>query len=167
MGNDFKLELVKIERPNDGVGVNMILGMSHFIKTVEDVHEALVNAVPDIKFGVAFCEASMDKRIRFSSTDKEMETLALTNAKKIKAGHSFVIFLKDVFPINVLRAIKQVPEVCSIYCATANPVDVLVVENTRGRGIVGVIDGSNSGIPETESEKKERYDFLRKIGYKM
>lgn len=157
---------VPITKPDD-MSVNLILGQSHFIKTVEDIHEALVTSVPGIKFGVAFCEASGPKLIRSTSTDKEMEKLALENAKRIQAGHSFIIFLKDVFPVNVLRDIKAVPEVCQIFCATANPVEVIIAESESGRGIMGVIDGQSSGKVETTKDKKERNKFLRKIGYKF
>lgn len=164
--DSLKLSVVQISRPED-MDVNMILGMTHFIKSVEDIHEALVNSVPGIKFGLAFCEASGPKLIRFSSTDLDMEKLAVGNAKKLKAGHSFIIFLKDVFPINVLGAIRQVPEVCKIFCATANPVDVIIGETKTGRGILGVIDGEGTDSVETREDQKERKEFLRKIGYKF
>lgn len=163
----IKLINIKLSRPADDMSVNVIIGMSHFIKTVEDIHEALVNSVPSIKFGVAFCEASGVKLIRFSGTNKEMIDLAVNNAQKIKAGHSFIIFLKDTFPINVLNAIKRVPEVCNVLCATANPVEIIVAETKQGRGIMGIVDGENSGKVETENDIKDRKDFLRKIGYKM
>lgn len=164
---NLKIEVVKIQKPDDDMSVNVILGQSHFIKTVEDIHEALVNSVPGIKFGLAFCEASSKKLIRYSSTDKEMEKLALDNLKRIKAGHSFIIFLKGTFPINVLNRIKQVLEVCGIFCASANPLEVIITETKLGRGIIGVIDGENSGKVETAEDQKDRKDFLRQIGYKM
>jgi uncharacterized protein len=161
------ISIVQIDRPKDDLSVNVVLGQSHFMKTVEDVHEALVNSVPNIKFGLAFCEASGDKKIRYSSTDKEMEKLALVNAKKINAGHSFIIFLKDVFPINVLNSIKLVPEVCCIYCATANPLQVLIMNTEQGRGIIGVVDGESRQEVETKKDIEKRVNFLRKIGYKQ
>jgi len=161
-----KINNVKIEKPDDDFTVNIIIGQTHFIKSVEDIHEALVNSVPNIKFGLAFCEASGPKLIRYSSTDKDMEKLALNNAKKLKCGHTFIIFLKDTFPINVLNSIKQVPEVCRIFCATANPLEVIVAESSRGRGIIGVIDGEATSKIEKEKDIKERKKLLRKIGYK-
>ncbi len=162
-----KFSTIKLDRPIDDMSVNIILGMTHFIKSVEDIHEALVTSVPGIKFGLAFCEASGPKLIRYSSTDEEMEKLAIKNAKKIKAGHSFIVCLKDTFPINVLDEIKNVPEVCRIFCATANPVEVIIAETKQGRGIVGVVDGESSGRVENEKDKEERRGFLRKIGYKL
>ncbi|RLF60783.1 MAG: hypothetical protein DRN37_02145 [Thermoplasmata archaeon] len=157
---------IEIEKPPE---VNFILGQSHFIKTVEDVYEAMVN-VPNARFGVAFCEASAKCFIRYDGNDEEMIKLAVTNAEKLSCGHSFIIFMKGCYPINVLNAIKNVPEVCSIFCATANPVKVLVYETQNGdgvgRGIVGVVDGFKSKGVETEDDKKERREFLRNIGYK-
>jgi uncharacterized protein len=158
------LEIVTVENPQM---LNFILGHSHFIKTVEDIHEALVTSVPGIKFGVAFCEASQDRLVRWSGTDDELIELAQQNAFKIGSGHSFIIFLKDVFPINVLNTIKAVPEVCRIFCATANPVEVLVAKTAQGRGIVGIIDGNSPLGIETESDIEKRKSFLRKIGYKL
>ena len=156
---------VKIEKPEQ---INFILGQSHFIKTVEDVHEALVNAVPGIKFGVAFCEASGKCLIRWSGTDETMNDLARRNAQAIGAGHSFIIFLGDGFyPVNVLNAVKTVPEVCRIFCATANPVEVLVAETDLGRGILGVVDGSSPLGIETDEDIAWRKGFLRMIGYKL
>jgi adenosine/AMP kinase len=156
---------VKIEKPEQ---INFILGQSHFIKTVEDVHEALVNAVPGIKFGVAFCEASGKCLIRWSGTDETMNDLARRNAQAIGAGHSFIIFLGDGFyPVNVLNAVKTVPEVCQIFCATANPVEVLVAETDLGRGILGVVDGSSPLGIETDEDIAWRKGFLRMIGYKL
>ena len=156
---------VKIEKPED---TNFILGQSHFIKTVEDTHEALVNTVPGIKFGVAFCEASGKCLVRWSGTDDAMIDLARRNAKAIGAGHSFIIFLGNGFyPVNVLNAVKNVPEVCRIFCATANPVEVLVAVTDLGRGILGVVDGSSPLGIETEEDIAWRKGFLRMIGYKL
>jgi adenosine/AMP kinase len=156
---------VKIEKPDE---INFILGQSHFIKTVEDVHEALVNTVPGIKFGVAFCEASGKCLIRWSGTDETMNDLARKNAQAIGAGHSFIIFLGDGFyPVNVLNAVKAVPEVCRIFCASANPVEVLVAETDLGRGILGVVDGASPLGIETEDDIAWRKGFLRMIGYKL
>ncbi len=160
----MELEIVKIENPGE---LNFILGHSHFIKTVEDIHEALVNTVPNIKFGLAFCEASQKCLVRWSGTDDELVELARKNAMNLSAGHSFIIFLKDAFPINVLNTVKQVPEVCRIFCATANPVEVVVAGTDLGRGILGVIDGLATVGIETDEDIKERKDFLRMIGYKL
>jgi adenosine/AMP kinase len=156
---------VPIEKPEE---VNFILGQSHFIKTVEDLHEALVSAAPGIKFGLAFCEASGKCLVRWSGSDAEMIALAQKNALAIGAGHSFIIFLgKGYFPINVLNAVKGVPEVCRVYCATANPTLVLVAETEQGRGILGVIDGSSPAGVEGDEDIAWRKSFLRKIGYKV
>ena len=156
---------VKIEKPEP---INFILGQSHFIKTVEDVHEALVNTVPGIKFGVAFCEASGKCLIRWSGTDEAMLELARKNAQAIGAGHSFIIFLGEGFyPVNVLNAVKAVPEVCRIFCATSNPVEVLVAETGLGRAILGVVDGASPLGIEAEEDIAWRKDFLRMIGYKF
>ncbi|HSG28034.1 MAG TPA: adenosine-specific kinase [Candidatus Krumholzibacterium sp.] len=160
----MELVTVKIEKPED---INMIIGMSHFIKTVEDIHEAAVNAVPGIKFGVAFCEASGECLVRLSGTDPEMVELARKNAEAVGAGHTFFIFLKNAFPVNILNAVKSVPEVCSIFCATANQVDVIVADNGSGRGILGVIDGSKPRGIEDENGRKWRHELLRNIGYKL
>ncbi len=160
----MELKTVTIEKPAE---VNFILGQSHFIKTVEDLHEALVTAVPRIKFGLAFCESSGPALVRWSGTDPEMIELAKKNALALSAGHSFIVFLKDCFPVNVLNVIRNVPEVCNIYCATANPVEVIIAETEQGRGIVGVIDGIKSKGVEGEKEIRERKEFLRKIGYKL
>lgn len=155
---------VSITKPEE---INFILGQSHFIKTVEDIHEALVSAVPGIKFGLAFCEASGKCLIRWSGTDDEMIVLAQKNAESIAAGHSFILFLgAGFFPINILNQIKQIPEVCRIFCATANPVDVIITETAQGRGILGVVDGSSPQGMESEQDIKWRKDFLRTIGYK-
>ena len=155
---------VKIEKP---ITINFILGQTHFIKSVEDIHETLVSAVPGIKFGLAFCEASGKCLVRWSGTDPEMIGLAQKNAMSISAGHSFILFLGDDFyPINVLNAIKMVPEVCHIFCATANPTEVIVAETDQGRGIVGVIDGQQPLGIEDEEDITWRKNFLRQIGYK-
>ncbi len=161
MGID--IESVEVEKEE---GMNVILGQSHFIKTVEDIYETLVTSVPGIKFGLAFCEASGDKLIRYDGTDEDLTDLAVENAEKINAGHSFIIVLEDSYPINVLNDIKNVEEVCRIYCATANPLDVLVAESEKGRGIIGVIDGSPTEGVEGDEGKEWRKDLLRDIGYK-
>lgn len=160
----METEIVEIEKPPE---VNLILGQSHFIKTVEDIYEALVTTVPGIEFGLAFCESSGDRLIRIDGTSKEMIDLAMKNAKRIGAGHSFIIFLKNAFPINVLNAVKNVPEVCRIFAATANPLQVIIAETEKGRGILGVIDGSTPIEVESLEKMKERKDFLRRIGYKQ
>jgi adenosine/AMP kinase len=160
----MELQMVPIEKPE---GVNFILGQSHFIKTVEDIHEALVGAVPGIEFGVAFCEASGPSLIRYSGTSEEMVELAKKNAQKLSAGHTFIIFLGNAFPINVLNTIKMVPEVCRIFCATANPLQVILVESELGRGILGVIDGEKSKGIEGEEDIAGRFALLRKFGYKL
>jgi hypothetical protein len=147
--------------------MNFILGQSHFIKTVEDIHEALVGTVPGIKFGIAFCESSGPRLIRWSGTDEHCIALAKKNAQAVGAGHSFIVFLANVFPINVLNAVKNVQEVCRIYCATANPVEVLVAETEQGRGIIGVVDGGSPLGVESEKEIEERKSLLRKFGYKL
>lgn len=160
----MEIQVVKIEKPSD---INFILGQSHFIKTVEDIHEALVNSVPGIKFGVAFCEASGARLVRWSGTDEAMIELAQKNALAIGAGHSFIIFLgPGYYPINVLKAVQAVPEVCRIFCATANPTEVLVAITEQGRGILGVVDGSSPLGIEGKADIAWRKDFLRKIGYK-
>ncbi len=160
----MNLITVKVEKPEE---VNFILGQSHFIKTVEDVHEVLVTAVPGIKFGLAFCEASGKCLIRWSGTDEAMIDLARENAQAIGAGHSFIIFLADgYYPINVLNAVKDVAEVCSIFCATANPTEVLIAETELGRAILGVVDGASPKGIEGEEDIAWRKGFLRMIGYK-
>ncbi len=158
-----KLTLVPIENPDE---LNLILGQSHFIKTVEDLHEALVTAMPGIQFGLAFCEASGPCLIRHSGTNEALEQLAVRNAEAIGAGHSFLVFLKDAFPINVMGAVKRVPEICHIFCATANPVQVVIAESEQGRGILGVIDGVAPKGIEDDQGIQQRKDFLRRIGYK-
>lgn len=161
----MELVSVSIEKPE---AVNLILGQSHFIKTVEDLHEALVGAVPGIKFGLAFCEASGPALVRASGTDDELVELARKNALALSAGHSFIVFLGDGFyPVNVLNAIKMVPEVCRVFCATANPVQVVLAETDQGRGILGVVDGFKSLGIETEEDVAQRRDLLRMIGYKL
>jgi len=159
----MELKSVQIQNPD---ALNLILGQSHFIKTIEDVHEALINTVPGIQFGVAFCEASGHTLVRHSGTNEELEQLAIQNALAIGAGHSFIVFLKDAFPINVMHAIKRVPEVCNIFCATANPVQVIVAESEQGRGILGVIDGAAPSGIEDEAGISWRKDLLRTFGYK-
>ena len=161
----MEIQTVRIEKPEP---INFILGQSHFIKTVEDLHEALVNAVPGIKFGVAFCEASGKCLVRWSGTDDAMIELAKTNALAVGAGHSFIIFLGEgFFPINVLNAVKSVPEVARVFCATANPTEVLVAQTEQGRGILGVVDGSAPQGVEADEDIAWRKTFLRKIGYKI
>jgi hypothetical protein len=162
---ETKFIVVAIEKPE---AVNLILGQTHFIKSVEDIHEALVTTVPGIKFGLAFCEASGKCLVRWSGTDPAMTELARKNAVAIGAGHSFIIFLAEGFyPVNVLNAVKLVPEVCRVFCATANPTQVLVAETDLGRGIVGVVDGSSPKGVEGEADIAWRKNFLRKIGYKL
>lgn len=161
----MELEVVKIEKPE---ALNLILGQSHFIKTVEDLHEALVCTVPGIKFGLAFCESSGPALVRASGTDDELIELAKANALALGAGHSFIIFLGEGFyPINVLNTVKMAPEVCRIFCATANPVQVIIAETEQGRGIIGVVDGVHTKGVETDDDVAERKRFLRMIGYKM
>jgi adenosine/AMP kinase len=160
----MELKTVKIEKPEE---INFIFGQSHFIKTVEDLHEALVSAVPGIEFGLAFCEASGPALIRTSGTSESMMELATTNAQKVGAGHAFFIFLANAFPINVLNAVKNTPEVCRIFCATANPVEVILAETEQGRGVLGVVDGVSPKGVETEDDVVARKAFLRNIGYKL
>jgi uncharacterized protein len=161
----MEIKIVTIEKPEP---INFILGQSHFIKTVEDIHETLVNSVPGIKFGLAFCEASGKCLVRFSGTDDAMVELARKNALAVGAGHSFILFLGEGFyPLNVLNAVKNVPEVAHIFCATANPTQVLVAETEQGRGIMGVIDGSAPKGVEDTAEIDWRKGFLRMIGYKL
>ncbi len=160
----MELRVVRIEKPEE---INFILGQSHFIKTVEDIHEALVTAVPGIRFGLAFCESSGKALVRWSGTDEALVELARKNALALAAGHSFILFLGSGFyPVNVLNAVKAVPEVCGIYCATANPVEVILAETEQGRGILGVVDGIKTQGIEGEEDIRWRKEFLRKIGYK-
>jgi len=160
----LELKLVKIEMPKD---CNVVLGTAHFIKTVEDLHEALKNAVPNIKFGIGLCESSGPCLVRLEGNDEELKDLASKHAFELACGHAFIIFMKNAYPINVLDKIKQVPEVCTIHAATANPLEVIVAETDQGRGILGVVDGMKSRGIETETDLKARRDFLRKIGYKL
>lgn len=160
----MKTEVVKVETPKDA---NLVLGVSHFIKTVEDLHEVVVGSVPSIKFGVAFCESSEPCLVRVSGNDEELRRAAAENAFRVGAGHSFMIFLRGAYPINILNAVKAVPEVCRVLCATANPVEVVVAETDQGRGILGVIDGYKAKGIETEKDAAERKEFLRRIGYKL
>jgi adenosine/AMP kinase len=163
--NLMEIQTVKIEKPEE---VNFILGQSHFIKTVEDVHEALVSTVPGIKFGLAFCEASGKCLIRWTGTDEAMIELAKQNAQAIGAGHSFILFLAEgFFPLNILNMVKNVPEVARVFCATANPTEVLVAQTEQGRGILGVVDGFSPKGIEDEEGITWRKDFLRMIGYKI
>ena len=160
----LEFKKVKIETPED---CNVILGMAHFIKTVEDLYEALVNAVPNIKFGIGFCESSGPCLVRHEGNDEELRKLAKEKAFEIGCGHSFIVFMKNAYPINVLDKIKNVPELCTIFAATANPLEILIAETAQGRGIIGVIDGSKSKGIETNENIRERKEFLRKIGYKL
>jgi adenosine/AMP kinase len=157
-------EVVTIDKPD---GMNVILGQAHFIKTVEDLHETLAGASPHLRFGLGFCEASAARLVRRSGNDPELAELAARNALAVGAGHAFIVLLRDGFPINVLNQVKAVPEVCRIYCATANEVDVLVAVTERGRGIAGVIDGSPPVGIETDADAAERHQLLRDIGYKL
>ncbi|RLF55290.1 MAG: hypothetical protein DRN13_00685 [Thermoplasmata archaeon] len=164
----MEMKVVDVEKPDD---VNFILGQTHFIKSIEDLYEAMVNSNPKARFGIAFCEASGARKVRVEGNDEEMMELARKNALKIGAGHSFIIFMKECYPINVLNAIKNVPEVCRIFCATANPTRVVVLEDEnrgeKGRAILGVIDGFVPVGIEDENDIKWRKEFLRKIGYKL
>ena len=160
----MEMKTVKLEKPGD---VNLILGQSHFIKTVEDLHEVLVTAVPVIKFGLAFCESSGPCLVRASGTDPELTELAKRNALNLSAGHCFLILLGNVFPVNVLNAVKNDPEVCHVFCATANSVEVVIGESAQGRGILGVIDGEKSKGIEGPQDVAARKELLRKIGYKL
>ncbi len=160
----MELKSIIIQKPAD---MNFILGQSHFIKTVEDIHEAIATTVPAMKFGLAFCESSGPALVRITGNDEHLIDIAKKNALNLSCGHCFIIFIEGGFPINILNTIKQVPEVCNIYCATANTVEVIVAETPQGRGILGVIDGSKSNGIETEADMKTRKEFLRKIGYKL
>ena len=163
MESSFRTKIVRVDIPVD---CNIIFGHSHFIKTVEDIYEALVTSSPSLKFGIAFCEASQKRLIRTDGNDDELIKLASTAAFDVACGHSFFIFMKDGFPINVLGRIKEVDEVCHIYCATANPLEIIIAERQQGRGVLSVIDGGAPLGIETEEDKQERSAFLRKIGYK-
>jgi hypothetical protein len=166
--DDLEIKTVEINKPED---MNYILGQTHFIKTVEDIYEAMVNSVPNGKFGIAFCEASGSCKVRSEGNDSELKKLAEKNALNIGAGHTFIVFMKDCFPLNVLNQIKLIPEVCSIFCATANPTKVVIAEskhgNEKGRGILGVIDGFSPKGLENAEEIAWRKKFLRDIGYKL
>jgi uncharacterized protein len=160
----LETRLVGIEVPE---GLNVIIAQSHFIKTAEDVYESLTNSIPGIKFGFAFCESSGPRLVRCEGTEEELKKIAAKGALAIGAGHSLIVYLRGAFPINVLNALKNVPEICNIFCATANPVQVIVAESEQGRGILGVIDGSSPLGVESENDVKQRRAFLRKIGYKL
>lgn len=160
----MEIKVVKIEKPPDA---NIVIGQSHFIKTVEDIYEALVNTVPGVKFGLAFCEASGPCLVRSEGTDETLKKLAEKNALELASGHSFVILLGNAYPINVLKVLKDVPEVCSVYCATANETQVIIAETEQGRGILGVIDGSRPAGVENQEDIRKRKELLRKIGYKF
>jgi adenosine/AMP kinase len=159
----MELKSVKVSFPE---GANVIIGQTHFIKTTEDLYEAIVGTVPGAKFGIAFCEASGPCLVRVEGNDDKLRNLAAENAMKIGAGHTFVVILENAYPINVLNRIKDVQEVCTVFCATANPVDVIVAETKLGRGVVGVIDGERPKGVETAKDAEDRKAFLRKIGYK-
>jgi uncharacterized protein len=160
----MELLVVPVDNPD---ALNLVLGQSHFIKTVEDLHEVLAGSSPATRFGLAFCESSGPRLVRRSGNDEELVDLAIKNALAIGAGHAFIVFLRDAFPVNVLNAIKQVPEVCHVYCATANPLSVIVAETGTGRGIVGVVDGGSPLGVETDDDVSNRKDLLRAIGYKL
>jgi len=160
----MELKTVKVEFPEDA---NIIIGQAHFIKSAEDLYEVMVSSVPEVKFGLAFNEASGPCLIRAEGNDSGLKTLAIKNVKDIGAGHVFVIILKNAFPINVLNAIKNCPEVCSIFCATANPVEIIIAQTDLGRGVLGVIDGNSPKGVETDKDVQERKEFLRMIGYKL
>jgi uncharacterized protein len=158
------IHVVPIEAPH---GANLILGQAHFIKTVEDLHEALVGSSPHLRFGIAFCEASGPRLVRRSGNDEELVDLAVRRALEVGAGHSFVVLLREGFPVNVLNQVAAVPEVCGIFCATANPVQVLVAETEQGRGVLGVIDGGAPLGVETDADERARKELIRAIGYKL
>ena len=160
----MEIKLVEIEKPTE---MNFILGQSHFIKTVEDLYETIVSTNPAMKFGIAFCESSGPALVRYIGNEQKLIELAQKNAMKLSCGHSFIIFMEGGFPINILNCVKNVPEVCNIFCATSNPAEVIVAESAQGRGIMGVIDGVKSKGIETESDILHRKEFLRKIGYKL
>ena len=160
----MELKVVKIEKPE---ATNFILGQSHFIKTVEDIHEAIVQTNSQMKFGLGFCESSGPALVRFTGNDPALIELAKQNALALSCGHCFILFMENGFPVNILNTIKNIPEVCSIYCATANPVEVIVAETSQGRGILGVIDGVKTNGVESDTDIKARKDFLRMIGYKL
>ena len=159
-----EFKTVKVEPPKE---CNVIVGMAHFIKTAEDLYEALVNAVPQIKFGLGFCESSGPCLVRTEGSDPELRRLAAEKAFEIGCGHSFIIIMKNVYPINVLDKVKAVPEVCTIFAATANPLEIIIAETEQGRGIIGVVDGYKSKGVESAENVRERREFVRKIGYKL
>ena len=161
---ELEIKIIKLDKPND---LNVIIGQTHFIKSVEDLYEVLITSSTTIKFGIGFVEASGDCLVRWAGNDERLIKLARENAYKIGAGHSFIIFIEDAYPINVLNAIKNVQEVCSIYTASANPIQVIIAETEQGRGILGVIDGFKPKGIETEEDIKKRKELLRKFGYKM
>ncbi len=163
MSSDIKIMVVDIPVPE---GTNVIIGYTHFIKSVEDIYEALVTSTPTIKFGIAFNEASQKRLIRYDGNDEELIKLAIEAAKRIGAGHTFVVYIRDAWPINVLNQLKQVPEITSILAATANPVQAIIAETNQGRALIGVVDGFTPLGVEGEEDKRERIEFLRKIGYK-
>lgn len=160
----MELKIITVDKPAD---MNFILGQAHFIKTVEDMHEAIVATNPGMRFGLAFCESSGPALVRFTGNDSNLVEIARKNALNLSCGHCFILFMESGFPVNILNAIKNLAEVCTIYCATANPVEVVVAETERGRGIMGVIDGMKTRGVETEADIKSRKEFLRKIGYKL
>jgi uncharacterized protein len=164
MEGKLDLRVVTLEKPED---VNLILGQSHFIKTVEDLHEAMVGSVPGAKFAVAFCESSGPALVRWSGTDDELIELASRNVLALSCGHVFLVLMRGMFPINVLNAVKAVPEVCGIYCATANPLQVIVAETEQGRGVLGVVDGARTQGIEGEADVQSRKELLRRFGYKL
>jgi uncharacterized protein len=160
----MQMSSVRIEKPDD---MNFILGHAHFIKTVEDLYEVIVQTNPAMKFGIAFCEASGPCLVRHAGNDERLVEIAQRNALRLAAGHSFLIFMEQGFPVNILNAVKTVPEVCRVYCATANPTEVIIAETDQGRGILGVVDGERSKGVEADEDIRKRKDFLRKTGYKM
>jgi len=163
-GMKMETKVVKIEKPED---MNFILGQSHFIKSIEDIHEAIVSTAPHMKFGLAFCESSGPALVRYSGNEERLIEVAKRNALNISAGHCFLIFMEAGYPVNILNTIKNVPEVCQIFCATANPVEVIIAETESGRGILGVVDGLKAKGVEGEEDIRKRKEFLRKIGYKF
>jgi adenosine/AMP kinase len=160
----MELTAVRIDKADE---LNVVIGQAHFIKTVEDLHEALIGVSPHLRFGLAFCEASGPRLVRYSGNDGDLVALATKNAEAVAAGHSFIVFLREGYPVNVLNAIRRVPEVCTIFCATANPVQVLVAETDLGRGIVGVVDGEPPLGVESAADQNDRKRLLRDIGYKL
>ncbi len=162
--SELRLQTVPVEKPED---VNLILGQAHFIKTVEDLYEALACSSPHLRFGLAFCESSGPRLVRRAGNDDDLVQLAVTNILAVGAGHSFIVFLREGYPVNVLNTVKSVPEVCRIFCATANPVEVVVGETDQGRAILGVVDGGSPLGVESEEDAAARYELLRRIGYKL